>query len=194
MNKLVGKREDGFIVSYATFGDFKKLKKLVKELSPQSKCHFTPWLFQEKPNIEVRIGQMFGKFSLLYPLGSIIKKIFPHGYSIILKVESPTFEVVGFVYLYNFKKLSNGNFHATYGNVISDQYQGKGLGRFQHQQLQEVIKNHNVEFVEANVYLDNKRNIELLQKSGFKTEKIEKNVFQPCGKRHDVCKLVKKYF
>jgi len=38
---IIAKREDGFVISYATFEDFKNLKNLVKNLSKESKCLFT---------------------------------------------------------------------------------------------------------------------------------------------------------
>ena len=58
---IIEEREDGFVISYATFGDFNNLKNLVKNLSKESKCTFTSWLFEEKPTLKKRIGQIFAR-------------------------------------------------------------------------------------------------------------------------------------
>ena len=105
-NSIITKREDGFTIALSSFSDFKRLKKLVKGLSEESKCLFTPWLFNENPKFKVRIGQTIAKFSLIPIIGKILKKILPRGFIIILMVESPKQEVVGFVYIYNFKRNS----------------------------------------------------------------------------------------
>jgi len=190
---IIAKREDGITISYTTFNDFKKLQKLVKGLSEESKCQFTPWLFNEQPNFKIKIGQICAKYSLIPFIRKIVKKILPRGFTIILKVESSQKEVIGFVYLYNFKKLSDGSFYVTHGDVIADGYQGKGIGTFQRFHMQEEIKKNNIRYCEANIFLDNEKSISFFKKNGFEVDKVERNILQPCGKRHDVIKLIKKY-
>jgi len=192
-HSIIAKREDGFKISYTSLNDFIKLKKLVSGLSNENKCLFTPWLFSEKPNFKVRIGQLLAKCSLITSLGKIIKKIFPRGYIIILKLESPDDEVVGFVFLYNFKKLSDQYFYVTLGYVVADNYQGMGLGTFQCLKVQNILSTEKIRCIEANVFIDNKKSGLVFKKMGFETEGIEKNILQPCGKRHDVIKFVKNF-
>jgi len=151
-NPIIAKREDGFKISYTSLNDFIKLKKMVSSLSKESKCHFTPWLFDEKPNYKVRIGQVIAKYSLIPFLGTIIKKFFPRGYIVILKLESPEDEVVGFVFLYNFKKLSDEHFYVTLGYVVADNYQGMGLGTFQCLKVQNILLTEKIKCIEANVF------------------------------------------
>jgi len=192
-NSIIAKREDGYTIRLSTFSDFKRLQKLVKNLSEESKCLFTPWLFDENPKFKVRIGQTIAKLSLIPIIGNILKKILPRGFIIILIVESPQQEVVGFVYLYNFKKMSDGSFYVTHGDVIADSFQGKGLGTFQRIHMQELIKNEKIKYVEANIFGGNEKSFSFFKKNGYKIEKVEENILQPCGKRHDVVKFIRNF-
>jgi len=191
---IIAKREDGFVISYATFEDFKNLKNLVKNLSKESKCLFTAWLFDENPSIKVRIGQIIAPLSLLPFIGPLIKKIFPMAYLVILQVKSPQSTVAGFVYLNKFQKISDGYFSATQGTVVSDDYQSKGLGTFLRNYLQDVAKKENLGIMKGSVELKNRKSRSFYEKNGFEMGKIEKNVLLSCGKRHDVVEYVKKYF
>ena len=193
-NPIIEKREDGFVISYALFGDFKNLKNLVKNLSKESKCLFTPWLFNEKPTLKYRIGQILARLSLIPIIRPLTKKIFPMAYLVILQVKSSQSEVVGFVYLNRFEKISDGYFSAHKGVVISDDYQDKGLSTFLHKQLQEVAKKENLGVMRAGVFSENKKSLSFYEKNGFEVMKIEKNVLLSCGKRHDTIEFVKKYF
>jgi len=74
---IIAKRKDGFVISYATFEDFKNLKNLVKNLSKESKSLFGLWLFDEKPTVKARIGQIIAPLSLLPYIGPLTKKYFP---------------------------------------------------------------------------------------------------------------------
>jgi len=191
---IIAKREDGFVISYATFEDFKNLKNLVKNLSKESKCLFTAWLFDEKPTIKVRIGQIIAPLSLLPFIRPLTKKIFPMAYLVILQVKSPQSTVAGFVYLHKFQKISDGYFSATQGTIISDDYQSKGLGTFLRNYMQEVAKKENLGIMKGGGVLENKKSLSYYEKNGFEVEKIEKNVLLSCGKRHDTIEFVKKYF
>jgi len=191
---IIAKREDGFVISYATFKDFKNLKNLVKNLSKESKCLFTAWLFDENPSIKVRIGQIIAPLSLLPFIGPLTKKIFPMAYLVILQVKSPQSTVAGFVYLNKFQKISDGYFSATQGTVVSDDYQSKGLGTFLRNYLQDVAKKENLGIMKGSVELKNRKSRSFYEKNGFEMGKIEKNVLLSCGKRHDLVEYVKKYF
>jgi len=191
---IIAKREDGFVISYATFEDLKNLKNLVKNLSKESKCLFTDWLYDEKPTVKIRIGQIIAPLSLLPFIGPLTKKIFPMAYLVILQVKSPQSTVVGCVSLNNFQKISDGYFSAYQSTVISDDYQSKGLGTFLRNNMQEVAKKENLGIMKAGVFLENKKSLSFYKKNGFEVEKIEKNVLLSCGKRHDVVQVFKKYF
>jgi len=191
---IIAKREDGFVISYASFGDFKNLKNLVKNLSKESKCLFPAWLFEEKPTLKKRIGQIIAPLSLIPIIRPLTKKIFPMAYLAILQVKSPKSIVVGFVYLNRFQKISDGYFSAYQGTVISDDYQGKGLGTFLRKYMEEVAKKENLGIMKGGGVLENKKSLSYYEKNGFEVEKIEKNVLQSCGKRHDMVTFVKKYF
>jgi len=41
--------------------------------------------------------------------------------------------------------------------------------------------------------IDNKKSATVFKKMGFETEGIERNILQPCGKRHDVIKFIKNF-
>jgi len=191
---IIEEREDGFVISYATFRDFKNLKNLVKNLSKESRCLFTPWLFNEKPTLKYRIGQIITPLSLIPIIRPLTKKIFPMAYLVILQVKSPQFVVAGFVYLNRFQKISDGYFSAHKGVVISDDYQGKGLSTFLHKQLQEVAKKENLGIMRGATFIENKKSLSFYENNGFEVEKIEKNVLLSCGKRHNIVRFVKKYF
>jgi len=191
---IIKEREDGYVISNASFGDFKNLKNLVKNLSKESRCLFPAWLFEEKPTLKKRIGQIIAPLSLIPVIRPLTKKIFPMSYLAILQVKSPKSIVVGFVYLNRFQKISNGYFSAHQGTVISDDYQGKGLGTFLRKHMEEVAKQENLGIMKGGGVLENKKSISYYEKNGFEVEKIEKNVLQSCGKRHDIVTLVKKYF
>ena len=189
-NSIIDKREDGFSISYASLKDFKKFQELVKGLSKESSCLFTPWLFLENPGNKAKMGQLIAKISLLPMFKTIIKKIFPYGLLVILKVTSDKNQIVGFIYSYNFRKIHSG-YSARHAQVIADKFQGQGLGKFQTKCMEYVARKENVRHFITGVFLDNKASLSLLKKDGWKVTQVQKNLLMTCGKRHDVAKLTK---
>ena len=190
-NKIIEKREDGFVISYVTFKDFKNLKILVKNLSKESKCLFTAWLFDENPSFKLKIGQIIVPLTLIPIIGKIAKKIIPMTYLVALQITSPESHVVGFVYLNRFKKISNGYFVATQGTVISDNFQGKGLGTILRKHMEIVAKKEKLGKMIGGGILENEKSVSFYKKNGYEIEKIEKNVLLSCGKRHDTITFIK---
>lgn len=188
---IIAKREDGFVISYAWFEDFKNIKNLVKNLSKESKCLFSHWLFDEKPTFQARIGQIIAPLSLLPIIRPLAKKIFPMAYLVILQVKSPESKVVGFILLNHFQKISDGYFSAFLGTVVSDDYQGKGLATFLRNTMLEITKKEKLGILKSGVFLKNEKSLSFYKKNKFEVEKIEKNRLS-CGKKLDMI-FYKKY-
>ena len=84
--EIINKGEDGYYVTFATWSDFPKLKKLVNELSEEAKQFYDPWMFKEKGSIKIRIGQIIARFSLIPIIGKLLKIIFLDILQIMLQV------------------------------------------------------------------------------------------------------------
>lgn len=127
---MLAKREDGFTVSLAKNEDFLNFIKLINDLSEESKEYYNPWMFKKNPSLKIKLSQILVRLSLNQLIGKIIKKIFPFGYVVILKCESPKGELAGNMCMYNFKRVDNGKFLVTESKVIFDKFQNKGLSGF----------------------------------------------------------------
>jgi len=189
-NKIIAKKDD-FIIQYATWNDFPKLKKVANSLSKENKKFYHPWMFHLNPSLKVRIGQFFGRASLIPTLGRMIKKLFPYGYSIILKCLSENNEIVGIIAIYNFKQLSGGKFLVTHADMIKEEFQSRGLGKFQRYQMRNVAIKENVGKISAGIHVDNKRSLKNVKKRGWKIVKVKKNADEFNGKKYDVVEIEK---
>jgi len=190
-NLVIKTREDGFKMSYATYKDFSRFQKLVKELSAESRCQFTPWLFQEKPPLKIKIGQIIAKLSLIPIFRQIIKKILPIGYIFAIKTESKESQLVGFMYSHKFQRRKDGSYTATFADVIAEGFRGMGLSTFQRQTMYEVVKRENISYMIVDIFHDNKSSIPFYEKTGWEKIGTERNILLPCGKMHDIIKYRK---
>jgi len=188
---FLAKREDDFVIKYATWNDFPKLKKVANSLSAENKRFYHPWMFTLNPSLKVRIGQFFGRASLIPTLGRMIKKLFPSGYSIVLKCLSENDEIVGIIAIYNFKRLSGGKFLVTHADMIVDKFQNKGLGKFQRDQMRNVAIKENVGKISAGIHVDNERSLDNVKKKGWKIVKVKKNADEFNGKMYDIVEVEK---
>jgi len=190
---VLEKRTDGFFISYATLSDYERIQDLVDYLSPETKKFFSVWLFNKKPRFKVKMGQWIAKLSLCPGFKKIIKKIFPYGFVIILKVESAS-ELVGYQALYFFKLLNDGTFKAKNAGAISEKFQGVGLGTWIRSLMLDVAKKENVSLLEGGVYSDNKKILKIMtEKLGWKIVGVKKNVKSEYdGLLRDQIQLVKK--
>jgi len=188
---IIAKRDDGFVITYATWNDFPKLKKVANSLSSENKRFYHPWLFSLNPSLKVRIGQFFGRASLIPTLGRMIKKLFPYGYAIVLKCLSENEEIVGIIAIYNFKRISNKKFLVTHADMIIDEFQNKGLGKFQRDHMRNVAKKENVSKISAGIHVDNERSLDNVLKKGWKIVKVKKNADEFNGKMYDMVEVEK---
>lgn len=166
---LFSKRDDGFTISYASFRDFNKIHQLVNELSVESKEIFSPWLFRKDRSFKEKIGKYVARTSLLPILGTLIKKIFPYAYLVILKLESPDSELVGYLSCYFFKKRNDGYYEAVTGGAMSEKYTGKGLGTWIRSSIFDVAKKERVKLLRAGAYAENEKILRIvIDKLGWK--------------------------
>jgi len=183
---FLAKREDGFTVSYAKWHDFSKLVESINDLSGESKSFYQPWMFRKNPSLKIQLGQILARLSLISPFGKFIKRIFPYGYSIILKCESPNGEFAGNMSMYNFKKVENGKFMVTESKIIFDKFQNKGLSGFLTKLFLEVAKRENVRYIKSGTREDNIRNKKTYDKYGWEHKETIKDSYMHKGKFFDM--------
>jgi len=190
-NNTIEKRDDGFTLSYGTRNDLKKIQKLVNELSDESKRFFHPWIFKKEHTIKEKIGKIVVNLSLIPQLGQIIKKIFPYAYYVILKVESPDSELVGYLSCYFFKKRNDGYYEATTGGAMSEKYRGMGLGTWIRGSIFDVAKKEHVKLLRAGAFSENKNIIKIVvDKLGWKV--VGKRKIKSCnGEIREELQLIK---
>ena len=189
-NKIIAKKDD-FIIQYATWNDFPKLKVLANSLTGENKRFYHPWMFDMNPSFKIRLGQIVCRFSLIPCIGSLIKKLFPYGFAVILKCLSKDGDIVGTNAIYNFKRLENGKYLASYGDMIKEEFQGLGLGKFQRQQMAELARKEGVKKIIAIVHVDNERSRDRVSKLSWRIVKLKKNKDEFNGKKYDVVEVEK---
>jgi len=166
---VIEKREDGYTLSYATFRDIKNIQKLVDDLSPEIKRLFNPWLFVKNPSFKVRLARVGSSLSLLPGIKKIIKYIFPLTYIVIIKLESPESDIIGYLALTLFRRYHNGTFIAQPGGAIAEKYQDRGLGTWIRTVRDKVAKKENVKILRGGTPATNKKIIKInVEKLGWK--------------------------
>jgi len=183
---MLAKREDGFTVSLAKYDDLAKFMELIDDLSEESREFYNPWMFKKNPSLKIKLGQTIVRLSLNHHIGKVIKKIFPFGYAIILKCESPNGELAGNMCMYNFKRVDNGKFMVTESKVIFDKFQNKGLSGFLTKLFVEVAKRENVRYVKSGTRTDNIRNKKTIEKHGWEYKETIKDSHMYKGKFFDM--------
>jgi len=183
---MLAKREDGFTVSLAKYEDFPNFIELINDLSEESRKYYNPWLFKKNPSLKIKLGQTLVRRSLNHHIGKVIKKIFPFGYAVILKCESPNGELAGNMCMYNFKRVDNGKFMVTESKVIIDKFQNKGLSGFLTKLFVEVAKRENVRYVKSGTREDNIRNKKTYEKHGWEYKETIKDSHVHKGKFFDM--------
>jgi len=190
-NGIIARNEDGFFLTFASRKDFPKLKKIVDSLSEESKKFYHPWLFRNRPPLKIKLGQFLARMSLTRLGGKLIKNFFPYGYAVILKCMSEKNEIVGIIAIYNFKRLTNGTFKATHGDMIIDEFQSRGLGSFQRDHMREIAKKENVSIIYARVHVNNERSLSIVLKNGWKIIKTVKNAEKINNEKYDMIEIIK---
>jgi len=183
-NKIISKKDD-FVIQYATWSDFPKLKEVANSLSEENQIFYHPWMFDLNPSLKKRLGQIVCRFSLVSCIGSLIKKFVPFGFVVILKVSSKDGDIVGIISIYNFKRLDSGKFLVTHSDMIKDEFQGMGLGKFQRAQMKEIAKKYDVRTISAGIHADNEKGLARASKKGWRIVKVKKNTHEFNGKMYD---------
>jgi len=191
-NKIIAKKDD-FVIQYATWSDFPILKEVANGLSEEKKRYYHPWMFNMNPSLKIRLGQIVCRFSLVPCIANLIKKFFPYGFAVILKCISKNGDIVGIIAIYNFKRLENEKYLATQADMIKEEFQGIGLGKFQRAKMKEIAKYHDVYTISAGIHADNEKGLAWVKKTGWRFVKVKKNVDEFNGKKYDVV-IVEKDF
>jgi len=188
---IISKREDGFKIEYASWDDFPKLTEVANNVSSESKKFYHPWLFRSKPPFKIKLGQFLARASLTRLGKKLIKIFFPYGFAVILKCMSEKNEIVGIIAIYNFKRLPNGTFIATHGDMIIDKFQSIGLGSFQREQMRKIAKKENVSRIFAKVHVNNEKSLSNVLKHGWKIIKTVKNAEEINNEKYDMVEIIK---
>jgi len=189
---VIEKRENGYTLSYATYTDIKKIQKLVDDLPKETKRLFNPWLFVKNPSFKVKIARLGSRISLLPGFKKIIKLIFPLSYIVIIKLESPKSEIIGYLAITLFRRYTNGTFIAQPGGAIAEKYQNKGLGSWIRAVRDEVAKKENVKILRGGTPATNKKIIKInVEKLGWKITGIKKVISQYDGTEYEEVQLEK---
>ena len=189
-NKIIAKKDD-FIIQYATWNDFPKLKKVANSLSMENKRFYHTWMFNLNPSLKIKLGQIVCRFSLVPCIGSLIKKLFPYGFAVILKCLSKDGQIVGISAIYHFKRFENQKYVVTFADMIKEEFQGIGLGNFQGAKMIEIAKNHDVCKISGGIISDHEKRLEQASKKGWRIVKMEKNADEFNGKKYDVVEVEK---
>ena len=189
--RVIKKRDDGFVIKYAGWDDFSKLKNLVNNLSEESKKFYDPWMFKNNPSIKIKIGQFLARMSLIPFFGKILKIFYPFGYAIILKCVSKDDDLVGIISIYNFKRLSKNTFAATHADMIIDKYQNIGLGSFQRAAMDKIAPQENVSKIWMRIHKINERSLSWFLKNGYEIIKVKKNFGEYKGQKYDMVEILK---
>jgi len=184
-NKMIAKKDD-FVIQYTTWRDFPKLKEVANSLSEENKRFYHPWMFNLNPSLKIRLGQIVCKFSLIPYIGGLIKKLFPYGFAVILKCVSNEGHIVGIISIYNFKRLDNGKFLASHADMIKEEFQNMGLGKFQRAQMKKIAKKYDVSTISAGIHADNEKGLTRASKKGWRIVKMKKNADEFNGKKYDI--------
>ena len=187
---MIAKKDD-FVIQYSTWSDFPKLKEVANSFSEETKRFYHPWMFNLNPSLKIKLGQIVCRFSLIPCIGSLIKKLFPYGFAVILKCVSNEGHIVGIISIYNFKRLDNGKYSVTYSDMIKEEFQGIGLGKFQTAQIKEIAKNQDVCTISGGIIVENKRSLARALKKGWRIVKVKKNADEFNGKKYDVVEVEK---
>jgi len=185
-NGIIATNEDGFIISIAKWHDFPKFIELIDKLSEESKEFYNPWMFKKNSGFKIKFGQAVTRLSLIPLFGKIIKKIFPLGYAVILKCQSPTGELAGNMCMYNFSPEQDGKFTVTESKVIFDKFQNDGLSSFLTKTFCDIAKNEGVRYIKSGTRPDNIRNRKTYEKFDWECKDVIKNAYEYKGKLYDM--------
>ena len=191
-NKIIAKKDD-FVIQYATWSDFPELKVVANSLSKENKRFYHPWMFNLNPSLKIRLGQIVCRFSLVPCIGSLIKKLFPYGFVVILKCLSKNGDIVGIISIYNFKRLENEKYLARQADMIMEEFRDIGLGKFQRAKMKEIAKHHDVYTISAGIHADNEKGLAWISKKGWRIVKVKKNADEFNGKMYDVVEIEKDF-
>lgn len=191
-NDFIDKREDGYVLLYATYRDIKKIQKLVDDLPLETKRLFNPWLFVKNPSFKVRLARFVSHLSLLPGFKKIIKFVFPSSYIVIIKLESPKSEIIGYLALTLFRRYTSGTFIAQPGGAIAEKYQNKGFGTWIRAARDKVAKKENVKILRGGTPASNKKIIKInVEKLGWKITGVKKVASRFDGTKYDEVQLEK---
>jgi len=182
---MIAKREDGFTIMRAKFGDFPKFYEASENLSEETKKFYNPWMFKKNPSLKIKLGQILARLSLIPTFGKIIKKIFPYGYAITIECQSPDRKLAGLMCMYNFMRLRNGKYSVTESKVVFEKFQNLGLGGFLTESFIDVAKKENVHIIKSGTRSDNLRNKKIYEKYGWNLKQTIPNGYEYEGKLFD---------
>jgi len=182
---IIGKNKDCFTISLLTPKDFSALLDITENLSDEQKINFHRDVFMKHPSLLGKFLQIFVKLSLRPLTGTIIKKIIPRFYFVIVKCEDPNNQLVGFYSLLKFKKLVNGKYSAYASIVITKQFQGKGLSYFIIKNSREYFKKKGLSKIFSNVRPTNLIQKKVYKKLGSRYVKTTKNAAKYKNKLYD---------
>lgn len=163
--------KDGTVISVKRLavGDVGKLCKMLKDLSDKTRVFYHDFVILDYTSFVMN----YLKFQVRLLLNSFQYKRNGKYFLGILALNSLN-EVVGFVYL---RVKSYGFFKtATYGIVVRDDNQGKGLGDVLTTRILEYAKELKLNVIALNVISTNEKAVRLYKKHGFDIEGLHKQV------------------
>lgn len=187
--KIKLKDSSDVLVRTLSIKDVISLNKMFSILSDQSKQFFHPHFVQ--PNLGplwIR-DEILLVLSCFFSIRKLLLRIFPNAVYLSLIGLNSRNEIIAFACLRITERLPRGEYVASNGIIVRDDYQGRGLGSQLADCRIEFARIHKVEKIFLQVHAHNVRHISMLRKHGFRLIKTgRKDLWK--GKSYPACKMV----
>lgn len=162
--------KDFEIKELKSIADFVRIHNMYDSLSDRTKYFFNYPVFSWRPIGINSFYWILGNIALfisLSPFKKFIWLLFPKAYYLIVGAFASS-ELIGVCFLFKFSRYGEENIAKSFGIVVKDEYQGKGVGSKLLEYLFYVASsNFNVVEVHLEVLEDNERAIKFYRRHNF---------------------------
>lgn len=157
----------GFLIRELRTRDLPKLYRMYGSLSEETKRFFHPPFFLRPSCVWRALAQVALVLSTIGPLREALLRTFPFPVFLSVVALSERGELAGFAFLKMRDYLPSRRPSAELGIVVSDPFQGRGLGSRLVEEVLRLARGRGVREVVLSVLSDNVRAIRLYRKFGF---------------------------
>lgn len=183
LTKIILKDDVPIYLKFPTLKDIVALDQMYDSLSEQTKFFFHPPLFEGK-DLHRLIEKVKLVLSCSLTARKILLKIFPRAVIIPIVAVNKKGKVVGLTYIKIVNWLPRLTYSAVDGTVVTEKYQGKGLGYQMLLVRNKIARAYNIVEIWTYILTLNTKMLHLVNKLGYKVVAKTKHKHKKGGSMH----------